>query len=95
MPEAARRTLRDRLSEARRASFQGRKSELRRMEALTNERSALRVCYVHGPGGVGKTTLLRAFEALAARARGLGKPIVAIKVGRSAQARASSAEGVS
>ena len=32
---------------------------------------------------------LRAFEALAARARDLGKPIVAIKVGRSAQARAA------
>ena len=32
---------------------------------------------------------LRAFEALAARARVLGKPIVAIKVGRSAQARAA------
>ena len=32
---------------------------------------------------------LRAFEALAARARGLDKPIVAIKVGRSQQARAA------
>ncbi|UWQ92044.1 acetate--CoA ligase family protein [Rhodobacteraceae bacterium M382] len=32
---------------------------------------------------------LRAFEALAARARELGKPIVALKVGRSAEARAA------
>lgn len=32
---------------------------------------------------------LRAFEGLAAHARSLGKPIVAIKVGRSAQARAA------
>lgn len=32
---------------------------------------------------------LRAFEALAARARDLGKPIVALKVGRSDQARAA------
>ncbi|AXI40590.1 acetate--CoA ligase family protein [Sulfitobacter sp. SK011] len=32
---------------------------------------------------------LRAFEGLAAHARALGKPIVAIKVGRSAQARAA------
>ena len=32
---------------------------------------------------------LRGFEALAAHARALGKPIVAIKVGRSAQARAA------
>lgn len=33
---------------------------------------------------------LRAFEALAARARGLGKPIVALKIGRSDEARAAS-----
>lgn len=32
---------------------------------------------------------LRAFEALAARARALGKPIVALKVGRSAEAQAA------
>lgn len=32
---------------------------------------------------------LRAFEALAARARSLGKPIVALKVGRSAEAQAA------
>ncbi|MFW8593923.1 acetate--CoA ligase family protein [Cribrihabitans neustonicus] len=32
---------------------------------------------------------LRAFEALAARARALGKPIVALKVGKSAEARAA------
>jgi acyl-CoA synthetase (NDP forming) len=32
---------------------------------------------------------LRAFEALAARARALGKPIIALKVGKSAEARAA------
>ncbi len=32
---------------------------------------------------------IRAFEAMAARARDLGKPVIALKVGRSAQARAA------
>jgi thymidylate kinase len=55
-------TLRDRLRESRDRSFQGRAAELARLEALLSPDSRRRVAFVHGPGGVGKTTLLRALE---------------------------------
>lgn len=56
----------DRLSAARTALFTGRKHELEAFrEALLSEGAGSVVWHVHGPGGIGKTTLLREFAAIA------------------------------
>ena len=54
--------LANRLSAARQARFVGRASELALFQsALAEDELPLHVLYVFGPGGVGKSTLLRRF----------------------------------
>ncbi|MBI5028936.1 MAG: ATP-binding protein [Chloroflexi bacterium] len=56
----------ERLNVARRQRFVGRESEKSLFEsALTAGELPFQVLYVHGPGGIGKTTLLREFAELA------------------------------
>ncbi len=62
--------LGDRLSAARRRRFIGRTVELALFEsALVAEELPFFVLYVHGPGGLGKTTLLTQFARLAEQAQ--------------------------
>lgn len=62
MPEQ----LRDRLEAARKRLFVGRQEELALFSSLlTSEESSTSVLYVYGPGGIGKTTLLREYQGLA------------------------------
>jgi hypothetical protein len=51
--------LADHLGAARRRSFVGRRHELAVIESLLARSGAGAVVYLHGPGGVGKSTLLR------------------------------------
>ena len=56
------RTLRlaDRLAAVRRGRFVGRRAELALFRsALLADEPPFAVLHIHGPGGVGKTTLLR------------------------------------
>jgi hypothetical protein len=57
--------LGDVIERARRRSFVGRRDELRAFEEALAGRSPRRVLFVHGPGGIGKTTLLLEMAALA------------------------------
>ena len=61
------------LDEERHRSFVGRRRELDGFDDAVAGRSSHRVLLVHGPGGIGKTTLL--FE-LRARARAAGRNVV-------------------
>lgn len=62
------------VEEARLRAFVGRTAEIADFdEALRG--GPPRVLYVHGPGGIGKTTLLHLFRA---RARAAGRPVIAI-----------------
>jgi len=71
---AQRGRLGDRLSEARQGQFVGRNAELDLYRsALAARRAQHAVLYVHGPGGVGKTSLLQQYERLALQA---GRPVV-------------------
>ena len=55
--------LSDFLGAERHRQFVGRKRELSVLsEALEAERLPFHILYVHGPGGVGKTTLMREFQ---------------------------------
>jgi hypothetical protein len=63
-------SLGDVIDRARRRSFVGRRSELRAFDNAQAALSPRRVLFVHGPGGIGKTTLLL---ELRARARGAGR----------------------
>ncbi|MER5729034.1 ATP-binding protein [Streptomyces sp. NPDC002138] len=64
----------ERLSAARVRSFIGRDNELACFEAaLAGDEEAAFAFYVHGPGGIGKSTLLR---RLADRARAAGRPLI-------------------
>ncbi|MFD7032195.1 AAA family ATPase [Streptomyces sp. NPDC059917] len=64
----------ERLSRARVRAFIGRDEELGRFEAaLGGDPHAPFAFYVHGPGGIGKSTLLR---RLTDRARAAGRPLV-------------------
>ncbi|MFE3323415.1 ATP-binding protein [Streptomyces sp. NPDC059176] len=66
----------ERLSSARVRAFIGREAELGRFEvALTGDPQAPFAFYVFGPGGIGKSTLLR---RLADHARAAGRPLVEI-----------------
>ena len=62
-------TLGDVLDHRDAASFFGREAELRQLAALFDDESALRVVHVRGPGGIGKSALLRE-AARIGRARG-------------------------
>ncbi|HEX9077201.1 MAG TPA: ATP-binding protein, partial [Anaerolineae bacterium] len=60
----------DRLLEARRRRFVGRSDERRIFQSvLAAPELSFQVLYVYGPGGVGKTTLLREFAALCEQAQ--------------------------
>jgi AAA ATPase domain len=65
-----RTVLGDVIERARRRSFVGRRDELRAFEDALAGRSPRRVLFVHGPGGIGKTTLLL---EMSARARAAGR----------------------
>lgn len=65
------RTIGERLELARRRRFVGRRREMRVFcQALAADLPPFSVLYVHGPGGVGKTTLLKRYAA-AANAEGV------------------------
>ncbi len=68
--------LADRLAAARRGRFVGRIAELETFRsALLAEVPPFAVLHIYGPGGVGKTTLLREFARLAAD---FGRPVVRV-----------------
>ncbi len=75
-PRHGPRSALDRLREARSRAFVGRDAELGRFRTeLTAERPGFAVHYLVGPGGIGKTTLLRRFED---EARQEGRPVISI-----------------
>ncbi len=60
--------LADRLNQARRQRFVGRSAELELFRrALKRSEVDFALLFIHGPGGVGKTTLLREFAHVAAQ----------------------------
>ncbi|WP_433220942.1 ATP-binding protein [Dactylosporangium sp. CS-047395] len=63
------------LESARRQRFVGRREELAAFDAAVGGRSARRVLFVHGQGGIGKTTLL---AELGARARAAGRTVIQV-----------------
>jgi hypothetical protein len=64
----------DRLAAARDARFVGRGAEIEAFRAAAAAvEPPFAVLHVHGPGGIGKTALLRQYGAVAAR---LGRPVV-------------------
>jgi hypothetical protein len=65
--------LGDLLDAARRKRFVGRRRELASFDDALAGRSPRRVLFVHGQGGIGKTTLLQQFRA---RAEGVGRSVV-------------------
>jgi hypothetical protein len=68
------RRLADRLAAARRGRFVGREAELELFRsALLAVESPFAVLHLYGPGGVGKTTLLREYARLAAES---GRPVL-------------------
>ena len=67
--------LADVLDTARRQRFVGRERELASFDDALAGRSAQRVLFVHGEGGIGKTTLLLEFRA---RARVAGRSVVQV-----------------
>jgi hypothetical protein len=66
-------SLGDVIDRARRRNFVGRRSELQTFDDARAGRSPRRVLFVHGPGGIGKTTLLLEMRA---RAGAAGQPTV-------------------
>ncbi|GIJ50673.1 hypothetical protein Val02_75590 [Virgisporangium aliadipatigenens] len=70
-PDAPARRLEERLRAARRRAFVGRAAELDLFRAALDAPAAR--IFVHGPGGIGKSTLLR---RLADEARAAGRPVV-------------------
>jgi hypothetical protein len=67
--------LGDLLDTARRHCFVGRRRELVSFDEALDGRSSRRVLFVHGPGGIGKTTLLQEFRA---RAQTAGRSVVQV-----------------
>ena len=65
--------LGDLLDDARRRTFVGRRSELASFDDVLLGRSARRVLLVHGPGGIGKTSLLLEYRT---RARAAGRTVL-------------------
>ena len=65
--------LGDLLDDARRRTFVGRQRELASFDDVLLGRSARRVLLVHGPGGIGKTTLLQEYRT---RARVAGRTVL-------------------
>lgn len=60
------RTLRDAVEAADAHRFVGRAAQLRAFERLLDDDHPRRVLYIHGPGGIGKSTILRALTRVAA-----------------------------
>lgn len=69
----AKAQLAERLAAARDDGFVGRERELAVVSTALADTSDVRVVFVHGPGGIGKTTLL---DAAARRAEAAGYPTV-------------------
>ncbi|MBX3274098.1 MAG: ATP-binding protein [Sandaracinaceae bacterium] len=69
----------------RAAGFVGRERELDRLLALA-ERGELAIAWIHGPGGVGKTSLLREVERWV---RGTGRPTALARLDRVAPSPAA------
>ncbi|HZM84705.1 MAG TPA: AAA family ATPase [Candidatus Limnocylindrales bacterium] len=67
--------LGDLLDTVRRERFVGRRRELASFDKAIDGRSPQRVLFVHGQGGIGKTTLLHEFRA---RARLAGRTVVLV-----------------
>jgi hypothetical protein len=68
--------LADRLAAARHGRFVGRRAELDLFHSVLIEQPPpLAVLHLHGPGGIGKTSLLREFARAAAEA---GRPVIQI-----------------
>lgn len=68
--------LADRLAAARRGQFVGRQSEIAVFQtALLADESPYVALHIFGPGGVGKSTLLREFARLASEA---GRPVITL-----------------
>ncbi len=67
--------LGDLLDEARHQGFVGRRRELASFDDAVSERSPQRILFVHGQGGIGKSTLLLEFRA---RARAAGRTVLLI-----------------
>ena len=65
--------LGDLLDTARQQQFVGRRSEVATFDDALDRRSPRRVLFLHGQGGIGKTTLLREFRS---RARTAGRTVV-------------------
>jgi hypothetical protein len=65
--------LGDLVDDARRRTFVGRERELASFDDALLGRSPRRVLLVHGPGGIGKTTLLLEFRT---RARAVGRTVL-------------------
>ena len=68
------RTMADRLAQGRTQTFVGRDRELRSFEALLDE-DAPAVVVVHGPAGIGKSTLIRQFATLATTRGAVGSTL--------------------
>ena len=68
-------TLGDRLELEDERRFVGRRRELAELETILDADSPVRVAIVYGPGGIGKSTLLR---RLRRRARAAGRPVAFI-----------------
>lgn len=66
-------TLGERVRERDAASFVGRVDELRALEALLDDGSPVSVVHLHGPGGIGKSALVR---ELARQAERSGRTVV-------------------
>jgi predicted ATP-dependent serine protease len=65
--------LGDVMDDVRWQGFVGRAAQVAAFDDALAGRSARRVLFVHGPGGVGKTTLLLHLHS---RARRAGRPVV-------------------
>jgi AAA ATPase domain len=63
------------VDEARSRAFVGRAAELASFDKVLAAGAPQRVLFLHGPGGIGKTTLLHRFRM---RARAAGRPVIVI-----------------
>ena len=66
-------TMASALDAARVRAFVGRQPELAAFESALTGRGTQRVLFIHGPGGIGKTTLIQQFRI---RADATGRPVV-------------------
>lgn len=70
-----RETLADLLLRRRAGRFVGRAAEQAVFDEILAGSSDVRLLWVHGPGGVGKTSLMKAFQR---RAVGAGRPVIEV-----------------